>query len=54
MWDVPAAYALYGGQGRGRYVAYVGMADVLKQNVIERVREPGKRLKAVKVKLAEK
>jgi hypothetical protein len=32
---VPAVYALYGGQGRGLYVAYVGVADSLKRRIIQ-------------------
>jgi hypothetical protein len=30
---VPAVYALYGGQGRGLHVAYVGVADRLKDRI---------------------
>ncbi len=31
--NTPAVYAMYGGRGRGRYVAYVGIADSLKRRV---------------------
>ncbi len=31
--SVPAVYAMYGGRGRGRYVAYVGVADKLRRRV---------------------
>jgi len=31
----PAVYAMYGGQGRRLYVAYVGIADVLKRRVMQ-------------------
>ncbi len=33
--SVSAVYALYGGQGRGLYVAYVGIADSLKRRIIQ-------------------
>ena len=33
--QVPAVYAMYGGKGRGRYVAYVGIAKSLKPRVIQ-------------------
>ncbi|MGQ9494629.1 MAG: hypothetical protein ACUVR2_12895 [Anaerolineae bacterium] len=33
--NVPAVYAMYGGQGRGLYVAYVGVADSLKRRIIQ-------------------
>ncbi len=33
--NVPAVYALYGGQGRRLYVAYVGIAGKLKQRVTQ-------------------
>lgn len=33
--NVSAVYALYGGQGRGLYVAYVGVADALKRRIIQ-------------------
>jgi len=33
--NTPAVYALYGGQGRGLYVAYVGVADALKRRIIQ-------------------
>jgi len=32
---VPAVYAMYGGRGKGLYVAYVGIADRLKRRVIQ-------------------
>lgn len=32
---VPAVYALYGGQGQGLYVAYVGMAGALKTRIVQ-------------------
>jgi excinuclease UvrABC nuclease subunit len=31
--NLPAIYAMYGGQGRSRYVAYVGLATKLKSRV---------------------
>ena len=31
--NVPAVYALYGGRGRGLYVAYVGIAKLLRGRV---------------------
>lgn len=31
----PAVYAMYGGHGRKRYVAYVGIADKLKRRIIQ-------------------
>ena len=31
----PAVYALYGGRGRGLYVAYVGAAEALKRRIIQ-------------------
>jgi hypothetical protein len=31
--NIPAVYALYGGQGQGSYVAYVGVADKLKNRI---------------------
>lgn len=31
--NVPAVYALYGGTGRSQYVAYVGIADRLKDRI---------------------
>lgn len=31
--QVPAVYAMYGGQGRGLYVAYVGIAGKLKNRI---------------------
>ena len=31
--NIPAVYALYGGQGHGLYVAYVGVADKLKNRI---------------------
>ena len=33
--NVPSVYAMYGGQGRGLYVAYVGIAGKLKQRIIQ-------------------
>lgn len=33
--DEPAVYALFGGQGRSLYVAYVGVADSLKQRIFQ-------------------
>ena len=33
--NTPAVYALYGGHGRGLYVAYVGVADALKRRIIQ-------------------
>lgn len=33
--DVPAIYALYGGQGRAMYIAYVGLARQLKTRIIQ-------------------
>jgi hypothetical protein len=33
--NVPAAYAMYGGKGRGLYVAYVGVGGNLKQRIIQ-------------------
>jgi len=33
--NVPAVYAMYGGRGRGVYVAYVGIADALKRRVMQ-------------------
>lgn len=32
---IPAVYAMFGGKGRGRYVAYVGIADKLKPRVAQ-------------------
>ena len=31
--NAPAVYAMYGGRGQGLYVAYVGVADKLRQRV---------------------
>ena len=31
---VPAVYAMYGGRGRGLYVAYVGVAGKLRLRVL--------------------
>ena len=31
--NVPAVYAMYGGQGRSRYVAYVGLGSKLRSRV---------------------
>jgi hypothetical protein len=31
----PAVYAMYGGRGRGLFVAYVGIADVLKRRIAQ-------------------
>ncbi len=33
--NVPAVYALYGGQNRGMYVAYVGLATKLKSRITQ-------------------
>jgi len=33
--NVPSVYAMYGGKGRGQYVAYVGIADKLKRRIIQ-------------------
>ncbi len=33
--QVPSVYAMYGGEGRGRYVAYVGIAQKLKGRVVQ-------------------
>jgi hypothetical protein len=33
--NVPAVYAMYGGRGRGLYVAYVGMGEKLRQRVTQ-------------------
>jgi hypothetical protein len=33
--SVPPVYAMYGGRGRGLYVAYVGVADRLKARIIQ-------------------
>jgi len=33
--NAPAVYALYGGQGKGTYVAYVGLARQLKTRIIQ-------------------
>lgn len=33
--NVPAVYSLYGGGERGKYVAYVGIADSLKRRIIQ-------------------
>ena len=33
--QVPSVYAMYGGKGRGRYVAYVGIAKSLKARAIQ-------------------
>jgi hypothetical protein len=33
--QIQVVYALYGGQGRGRYVAYVGIAQRLRQRIIQ-------------------
>lgn len=33
MPNVPAVYAMFGGQGQALYVAYVGVADRLRQRV---------------------
>jgi len=33
--DIPAIYALHGGQGRTMYVAYVGSAQGLKTRIIQ-------------------
>ena len=33
--QIPAVYAMYGGRGRGRYVAYVGIAKSLRPRVIQ-------------------
>jgi hypothetical protein len=33
--SVPAVYAMYGGRGRSIYVAYVGIADSLRQRIIQ-------------------
>jgi predicted GIY-YIG superfamily endonuclease len=33
--NVPAVYALYGGEERGHYVAYVGIASNLKRRVVQ-------------------
>jgi hypothetical protein len=33
--NTPAVYAMFGGKGRGRYVAYVGIADRLKPRVAQ-------------------
>ncbi|HDN80501.1 MAG TPA: hypothetical protein ENG33_08570 [Chloroflexi bacterium] len=35
--NVPAIYALYGGRGRGLYVAYVGAAEALKRRIIQHI-----------------
>jgi hypothetical protein len=32
---VPAVYALFGGHGKGLYVAYVGIADSLKRRIVQ-------------------
>ena len=39
--NVPAVYATYGGQGRGVYVAYVGVAGKLKPRVIQHLIRSG-------------
>ena len=31
--NAPAVYAMYGGRGRGLYVAYVGIADDLRGRI---------------------
>src|SRR3712207_4555331 len=31
----PAVYGMYGGRGRSSYVAYVGIADVLRRRIIQ-------------------
>ena len=31
----PAVYAMYGGKGRGLYVAYVGTSKSLKQRIVQ-------------------
>lgn len=31
--NTPSVYALYGGRGRGRYIAYVGVANKLKNRI---------------------
>jgi hypothetical protein len=33
--NLPAVYALYGGAGRSQYVAYVGIADRLKERITQ-------------------
>ena len=33
--QVPSVYAMYGGKGRGRYVAYVGIGKSLKNRVVQ-------------------
>ena len=33
--QVPCVYAMYGGKGRGRYVAYVGIAKSLRSRAIQ-------------------
>ena len=33
--QVPSVYAMYGGKGRGRYVAYVGIGKNLKNRVVQ-------------------
>jgi len=33
--NVPAVYAMYGGQEKGTYLAYVGIADILKRRIAQ-------------------
>jgi excinuclease UvrABC nuclease subunit len=33
--NVPGVYAMYGGQGRGLYVAYVGVAKQLRRRMMQ-------------------
>jgi hypothetical protein len=33
--QTPAVYAMYGGKGRGRYVAYVGIAQKLRDRILQ-------------------
>src|SRR5688572_9387516 len=33
--NVPAVYAMYGGRGSRQYVAYVGVADLLRQRIVQ-------------------
>jgi hypothetical protein len=35
--NVPAVYAMYGGQGRSRYVTYVGLATKLRSRIGQHV-----------------
>jgi excinuclease UvrABC nuclease subunit len=36
--QIPAVYAMYGGKGRGRYVAYVGIAQKLRDRIVQHLR----------------